>query len=48
MLNLLVNNPDLRKQLGENLYRDVQPYHIKNVTAKRAEIYKELVRQKNK
>ena len=45
---LLINNPDLRQQLGENLYNDVQPYHIKNVTAKRAEIYKELVRQKNK
>jgi glycosyltransferase involved in cell wall biosynthesis len=45
---LLINNADLREQLGENLYRDVQPYHIKNVTAKRAEIYKELVRQKNK
>ena len=45
---LLINNPDLRAQLGENLYNDVQQYHIKNVTAKRAEIYKELVRQKNK
>ena len=41
-IKLLVDKPELRKQLGENLYNDVQKYHIKNVTNSRAELYRKL------
>jgi len=41
----LLDNPSLVEDLGERLYEDVQPYHIDTVTAKRAEIYRELIRK---
>lgn len=41
----LIKNPSLVEDLGERLYETVKDkYHLKNVTADRAEIYKELVR----
>jgi glycosyltransferase involved in cell wall biosynthesis len=45
-LEFLYKNPDLIKQLGENLYESVQKYHIDNVTKTRAEFYKSIVSSK--
>jgi len=39
----LVKNPSLVEDLGEKLYESVQKYHIKAVTQKRAQIYRELI-----
>ena len=40
----LVNNPELLKQLQDNLYRDVhEKYDLRNVTKDRAELYKKMV-----
>jgi hypothetical protein len=33
------------KDLGEQLYEDVQKYHIKEVTKKRASWYKSLIKK---
>lgn len=43
-LKRLILNPDLRKQIGEQLYEDFhEKYHLANVTKKRAEFYKKVV-----
>lgn len=43
-LKQLILNPDLRKELGENLYNEFgEKYHLKNVTEKRAEFYETAV-----
>lgn len=43
-LKSLILNPELRKELGENLYNDFkEKYDLKNVTKLRADLYKELV-----
>jgi glycosyltransferase involved in cell wall biosynthesis len=43
-LKRLILNPDLRKQLGEQLYEDFkEDYNLANVTKKRAEFYKSVV-----
>ena len=43
-LKTLILNPELRKELGENLYKEFgKKYHLKNVTAKRAEFYDNIV-----
>ena len=47
-IKMLVEDSELRKMLGENLHRDVQKYHIKNVTKNRAELYKKLVKENKK
>lgn len=41
----LINNPNLIIDLGEQLYEDVQKYHIKNVTKERASWYKSLIKK---
>jgi arabinogalactan endo-1,4-beta-galactosidase len=41
----LINNPNMVKDLGEQLYEDVQKYHIKEVTKKRASWYKSLIKK---
>ena len=41
----LINNPNLVKDLGEQLYEDVQKYHIKEVTKERASWYKSLIKK---
>ena len=47
-IKMLVAKPELRKMLGENLYKDVQKYHIKNVTKDRAELYEKLIKENKK
>ena len=42
-LKTLINNPNMIKDLGEQLYEDVQKYHIKEVTKKRADWYRSIV-----
>ena len=43
-LKQLILNPELRKELGENLHKDYgQKYHLKNVTEKRADFYNNVV-----
>ena len=43
-LKKLILNPDLRTQLGNQLYEDFKDkYNLKNVTQKRAEFYKSIV-----
>lgn len=43
-LKKLILNPDLRKQIGEQLYEDFhEKYHLANVTKKRADFYKDAV-----
>ncbi|MFW6219957.1 MAG: glycosyltransferase [bacterium] len=43
-LKQLILDEDLRKKLGEQLYEDFKDkYHLKTVTKKRAEFYKEVV-----
>ena len=42
-IKTLINNPNMVKDLGEQLYEDVQKYHIKEVTKDRAEWYKSIV-----
>jgi hypothetical protein len=43
-LKRLILNPDLRKQLGEQLYEDFkEPYNLASVTKKRADFYKAAV-----
>lgn len=43
-IKLLIKNPDLVKQLQDNLYNDVhEKYDLRNVTAKRAELYKKMI-----
>ena len=39
-IKTLINNPNMIKDLGEQLYEDVQKYHIKEVTKDRAEWYR--------
>lgn len=42
----LINNPELVKQLQDNLYRDVhEKYDLANVTKDRAEFYKSIVKK---
>jgi|TARA_R110002020_G_scaffold120758_2_gene275085 hypothetical protein len=41
----LINNPNMIKDLGEQLYEDVQKYHIKEVTKERASWYKSLIKK---
>jgi len=44
-LKKLILDPDLRNKIGEGLHRDFsEKYHLTNVTKKRAEIYKEIVK----
>ena len=45
-LEFLYKNPELITQLGENLYKSVQKYHIDNVTKTRAEFYKSIMNDK--
>ena len=40
----LLMNPNMVKDLGEQLYLDVQKYHINKVTTDRAEWYKTLIK----
>lgn len=47
-LNFLYENPDVIKQLGENLYESVQKYHIDVVTTTRSEVYKTIMEDKEK
>ena len=42
-IKTLINNPNMIKDLGEQLYEDVQKYHIKEVTKNRAEWYRSIV-----
>lgn len=43
-LKKLILEPELRKEIGENLYNDFhEKYNLKNVTNKRAEFYNEMV-----
>ena len=43
-LKELILNPDLRKELGENLYKEFgEIYNLKNVTEKRADFYNSVV-----
>ena len=43
-LKQLILNPELRKELGENLHKEYsETYHLKNVTDKRAELYESVV-----
>ena len=43
-LKRLILNPDLRKQIGEQLYNDFKDeYNLENVTKKRAEFYRAAV-----
>ena len=42
-IKTLINNPNMIKDLGEQLYEDVQKYHIKEVTKTRAEWYRSIV-----
>lgn len=42
-IKTLINNPNMIKDLGEQLYEDVQKYHIKEVTKKRADWYRSIV-----
>tara|TARA_R100000900_G_scaffold69051_1_gene54933 strand:- start:2288 stop:3484 length:1197 start_codon:yes stop_codon:yes gene_type:complete len=42
-IKTLINNPNMIKELGEQLYEDVQKYHIKEVTKNRAEWYRSIV-----
>jgi len=44
-IKTLINNPNMIKDLGEQLYEDVQKYHIKEVTKKRADWYKSLIKK---
>jgi|TARA_R110000744_G_scaffold108891_3_gene206090 glycosyltransferase involved in cell wall biosynthesis len=44
-LKTLINNPNMVKDLGEQLYEDVQKYHIKAVTKTRAEWYRSLIKK---
>ena len=44
-IKTLINNPNMITDLGEQLYEDVQKYHIKEVTKKRAEWYKSLIKK---
>ena len=44
-IKTLINNPNMVTDLGEQLYEDVQKYHIKEVTKKRAEWYKSLIKK---
>jgi len=45
-IKLLINNPDLVKQLQDNLYNDVhEKYDLRNVTAQRAELYKTFIQE---
>ena len=45
-LRKLILNADLRKQLGEQLYEDFkEKFNLANVTAKRAEFYKEVAKK---
>jgi hypothetical protein len=42
----LVNNPELIKTLTDNMYENVKDkYDIRNVTKKRSEWYKEIVKK---
>ena len=48
-IKLLIKNPELVKQLQDNLYRDVhEKYDLRNVTAQRAELYKKMIEDKKK
>jgi glycosyltransferase involved in cell wall biosynthesis len=43
-LKQLILNPELRKEIGENLYKEFgETYHLKNVTEKRANFYNQIV-----
>ena len=43
-LKKLILEPELRKEIGENLYKEFSElYHLKNVTDKRAELYDSVV-----
>lgn len=43
-LKKLILEPELRKEIGENLYKEFSDtYHLKNVTDKRAELYDTVV-----
>ena len=44
-IKTLINNPNMVTDLGEQLYEDVQKYHIREVTKKRAEWYKSLIKK---
>tara|TARA_R110000787_G_scaffold48263_1_gene116458 strand:- start:1209 stop:2417 length:1209 start_codon:yes stop_codon:yes gene_type:complete len=44
-MKTLINNPNMVKDLGEQLYEDVQKYHIKNVTKERADWYKSITKK---
>jgi hypothetical protein len=41
----LINNPNMITDLGEQLYEDVQKYHIKEVTKERASWYRSLIKK---
>lgn len=44
LTNFLVDNPDLRLELGENLYEYVvKNFNLKDVTAKRADFYQKIL-----
>lgn len=48
-LKKLILDPNLRKELGENLYNDFKDeYHLTNVTKKRADFYKRIINKNNK
>jgi glycosyltransferase involved in cell wall biosynthesis len=45
----LIDEPNLRYDLGEALYETVKDtFHIKNASKERAELYKDLINNKNK
>lgn len=43
-INLLLNNKNLRKQMGENAYKTAQKYSWAKVAEKTLEVYKEVLR----
>jgi hypothetical protein len=42
-IKTFINNPNMVTDFGEQLYEDVQKYHIKEVTKNRAEWYKSII-----
>ena len=44
-IKTLINNPNMVKDLGEQLYEDVQKYNLKKITKDRAEWYKSIIKK---
>jgi hypothetical protein len=43
-MTYLIDNPHRIEELAEELHKDVQQFHIKEVATKRFEVYKKIVK----